>query len=142
MNQIYDAVRTSPSWKHTVLVFTYDEWGGFFDHVPPTTAHDVSAKTSLRGFRVPTVVISPFARRGFVSHAIYDHTSILKMIEWRWRLKPLTPRDRTPATSPACSTSRTPTRAHRRTSWTPSCRRGAPWPTPRPRARSSPSGRP
>jgi phospholipase C len=39
------------------------------------------------------VVISPFARRGVVSHATFDHTSILKMIEWRWRLKPLTPRD-------------------------------------------------
>ena len=94
MNQIYDAVRTSPSWKHTVLVFTYDEWGGFFDHVAPPMAHDVSPKTSLRGFRVPTVVVSPFARRGFVSHAVYDHASILKMIEWRWRLEPLTPRDR------------------------------------------------
>jgi phospholipase C len=94
MNQVYDAVRTSPLWPSTVLVITYDEWGGFFDHVPPERAPDVSRKTSLRGFRVPTVVISPFARRGHVSHKTFDHTSILKMIEWRWNLKPLTPRDR------------------------------------------------
>jgi phospholipase C len=93
MNQVYDAVRTSPQWEKTVLVITYDEWGGFFDHVPPGHAPDVSKKTSLRGFRVPTVVISPFARRGFVSHETFDHTSILKMIEWRFGLKPLTVRD-------------------------------------------------
>jgi len=93
MNQIYDAVRNGPNWKHTVLVITYDEWGGFFDHVPPEKAPDVSHRTSLRGFRVPTVVISPFARRGHISHRTFDHTSILKMIEWRWGLKPLTPRD-------------------------------------------------
>jgi phospholipase C len=94
MNQVYDAVRNSPNWPSTVLVITYDEWGGFFDHVPPGRADDVSRKTSLRGFRVPTLVISPFARRGFVSHQTFDHTSILKMIEWRWGLKPLTPRDK------------------------------------------------
>ncbi len=91
MNQVYDAVRNGPGWKNTVLVITYDEWGGFFDHVPPGKAADVSPRTSLRGFRVPTVVISPFARRGHVSHQTFDHTSILKMIEWRWGLKPLTP---------------------------------------------------
>ncbi len=93
MNQVYDAVRNGPGWDGTVLVITYDEWGGFFDHVPPGHAADVSHKTSLRGFRVPTVVISPFARRGFVSHQTFDHTSILRMIEWRFGLKPLTPRD-------------------------------------------------
>ena len=93
MNRIYDAVRNGPGWKNTVLVITYDEWGGFFDHVPPGKAPDVSPRTSLRGFRVPTVVISPFARRGHISHQTFDHTSILKMIEWRWGLKPLTPRD-------------------------------------------------
>jgi len=94
MNQVYDAVRNSPAWPSTVLVITYDEWGGFFDHVPPDRAPDVSPKTSLRGFRVPTIVISPFARRGFVSHRTYDHTSVLRMIDWRWNLEPLTPRDR------------------------------------------------
>ena len=93
LNQVYDAVRTSPNWEKTVLVITYDEWGGFFDHVAPTKAPDVSAKTALRGFRVPTLVISPLARRNHVAHRVFDHTSVLKMIEWRWGLKPLTPRD-------------------------------------------------
>jgi phospholipase C len=94
MNDVYNAVRSSPNWPSTVLVITYDEWGGFFDHVPPGKAADVSPRTRLRGFRVPTVVISPFARRGYVSHRTYDHTSILKMIEWRYHLEPLTPRDK------------------------------------------------
>jgi phospholipase C len=53
----------------------------------------VSSTTALRGFRVPTVVISPRARRGVVAHGTYDHTSILRAIEWRWGLPPLTPRD-------------------------------------------------
>jgi phospholipase C len=74
-------------------VVTFDEWGGFFDHVRPAKAPDVSRLTSLRGFRVPTLLISPFARRGYVSHEVFDHTSILKMIEWRWGLPSLTPRD-------------------------------------------------
>ncbi|GCD91863.1 alkaline phosphatase family protein [Nocardioides sp. LS1] len=93
LNQVYDAVRNGPGWEKTVLVINYDEWGGFYDHVPPTTAPDVSPKTALRGFRVPALMISPLARRNYISHHVYDHTSVLKMIEWRWGLKPLTPRD-------------------------------------------------
>jgi phospholipase C len=93
MNDIYNAIRTSPNWSSTVFVITYDEWGGFFDHVPPGHTWDVAKKTSLRGFRVPTVVISPFAKRNHVAHQTLDHTSILKMIAWRWGLAPLTVRD-------------------------------------------------
>ncbi|BBH18245.1 phosphoesterase [Nocardioides baekrokdamisoli] len=93
LNEVYDAVRTSPNWDKTVLVITFDEWGGFYDHVAPEKAPDVSAKTALRGFRVPTIVISPLARRGHVGHNTYDHTSVLKMIEWRFGLPPLTVRD-------------------------------------------------
>jgi phospholipase C len=54
---------------------------------------DLDPKHAQAGFRVPTVVVSPFARRGHVAQQHYDHTSILKMVEWRWGLKPLTPRD-------------------------------------------------
>jgi phospholipase C len=93
LNQVYDAVRTSPNWESTVLVINYDEWGGFYDHVAPTHAPDVSRRTSLRGFRTPAVLVSPFARRNHVAHRTYDHTSILRMIEWRWGLEPLTARD-------------------------------------------------
>jgi len=97
MYQVYRAVTTSPLWPSTVLIFNYDEWGGFFDHVPPTTAPDPHPATNLRGFRVPCLMIAPWARRGFVGRNVYDHTSILKMIEWRWGIRPLTVRDQSAA---------------------------------------------
>ena len=101
LNQIYDALRASPNWPKTVLIINFDEWGGFFDHVPPplapippvtAAAGDVDGRL---GFRVPCVVISPYARRNFIAHGQYDHTSILKMIEWRFGLPPLSVRDST-----------------------------------------------
>ncbi len=76
------------------MVINFDEWGGFFDHVRPHAAPDVSKQTALRGFRVPALVVSPHARAGHVDHRVYDHTSILKAIEWRWGLPPLTVRDK------------------------------------------------
>ncbi len=91
--EVYAAVTASPAWGRTMLVINYDEWGGFYDHVAPTTAPDTKPDTALRGFRVPSVVISPRARRGYVAHNTYDHTSVLRAIEWRWSLPPLTPRD-------------------------------------------------
>ena len=95
LNQVYEAVTGGPGWAKTALVVNYDEWGGFFDHVPPTVAPDATpeAGTGMRGFRTPALMVSPRARRGFVSHDVFDHTSVLKMIEWRWGLRPLTPRD-------------------------------------------------
>ena len=93
LNQVYEAVTSSPNWANTLLVINFDEWGGFFDHVAPSTAPDVSSQTALRGFRVPALVISPRARRGYVDHTVYDHTSVLRAIEWRWNLPALTPRD-------------------------------------------------
>jgi len=99
MNTVYAAVTSSPNWKHTVLVITFDEWGGFFDHVPPPAGPIPAASAAagdadgLRGFRVPCLVVSPYASRGSVSHTIFDHTSILSLIEWRWSLAPLTVRD-------------------------------------------------
>ncbi len=98
LSLIYHAVTRSPAWRKTVLIVTFDEWGGFFDHVPPEMAPLPPADAAIgsdgrRGFRVPTLVISPFAPRGAVAHALYDHTSILKLIEWRWGLPALTVRD-------------------------------------------------
>ncbi|MET7900621.1 alkaline phosphatase family protein [Streptomyces sp. NPDC005355] len=93
LSQVYKAVTTSPAWERTLLVINYDEWGGFFDHVPPTTAPDAHPDWGLRGFRVPCMVISPRARRGHVAHGVYDHASVLKAIQWRWNLPALTPRD-------------------------------------------------
>jgi len=101
MNTVYRAVTTSPVWKHTVLVITFDEWGGFYEHVAPPAAPIPAASAAagdgdgLLGFRVPCLVMSPYAPRGVVSHTPFDHTSILRLIEWRWNLEPLTVRDAT-----------------------------------------------
>ncbi|WP_369046628.1 alkaline phosphatase family protein [Sinomonas sp. P10A9] len=93
LNEVYSAVTKSPQWSRTLLVVNFDEWGGFYDHVAPTTAPDVSPTTALRGFRVPALAVSPYARRGAIASGTYDHTSVLKAIEWRWNLPALTPRD-------------------------------------------------
>jgi phospholipase C len=98
LNSIYEAITSSPNWPNTVLVINYDEWGGFFDHVPPALAPIPASDAALgsdgrRGFRVPALVISPWSPRGAIAHGLYDHTSVLKMIEWRWNLRPLTIRD-------------------------------------------------
>ena len=113
LSQIFHAVSSGPGWDKTVLIINYDEWGGFFEHVPPRrvtagvatganphtgvdTDLDAQGKV-LTGFRVPCIVVSPFSRIGgpqaAVSHNFYDHTSVLKLIEWRWGLRPLTQRD-------------------------------------------------
>ena len=90
---------TSPDWARTVLVINYDEWGGFFDHVAPPTrplppatraAGDVDGCAASA---CPACSSRRCARRGHVAHGVYDHTSILKMIEWRFGLPPLTVRD-------------------------------------------------
>ena len=99
MSTIYKAVTSSPAWKSTMLVFNYYEWGGFFDHVAPprgpvpASVPRTGDNDDLLGFRVPCLLVAPWAQRGSVSHTVYDHTSVLKLIEWRWNLKPLTVRD-------------------------------------------------
>jgi phospholipase C len=85
---LIDAVRSSPHWNHTTIIITYDENGGFWDHVAPPVVDRWGP-----GTRVPAIVISPFARRGYVDHHRYDTTSILALIEHRWGLVPLSPRD-------------------------------------------------
>lgn len=96
---IYRAVTTGPAWKSSLLVITFDESGGFFDHVPPPVSPVPEAERSagnldgLRGFRVPAILVSPFVKRGHVSSRVYDHTSVLKLIETRWALDPLAVRD-------------------------------------------------
>jgi phospholipase C len=99
LGAIYRAVTTSPAWKSSLLIITFDEWGGFFDHVAPGVApltdieRNAGNTDGLRGFRVPTILISPFVKRGHVSSRVYDHASVLRLIESRWGLDPLTVRD-------------------------------------------------
>jgi phospholipase C len=85
---LINAVRNGPHWKDVVIIVTYDENGGFWDHVAPPKVDRWGP-----GARVPTVIISPFARAGFVDHTVYDTTSILAFIEHRWGLLPLGARD-------------------------------------------------
>ena len=87
MNTIYEAVINSPYWSSTAMIINHDEWGGFFDDVNP------AAESGLRGLRDPVFVISPYAPRKTVNSDVYDHTSILRMIEWNWDLPNLTSRD-------------------------------------------------
>jgi phospholipase C len=102
--QVYDAIATSPEWSSTVLVLNYDEWGGFFDHVPPpralapnSTDTDLVNGKALLGCRCPCIVASPWTvsdpRNPTVDHTIFDHTSVLKMIESVFSVKPLAARE-------------------------------------------------
>jgi phospholipase C len=86
----FAAFARSPQWKRGLFVLTYDEWGGFFDHVDPPILPDDRTSTNdednfaQAGFRVPTVLASPYARPGAVDHTRYDHTSVLRFLEWRF----------------------------------------------------------
>lgn len=91
---IYEALRKSPQWGRLLFVITYDEHGGFYDHVPPPTVVDDFAAEGFDqlGFRVPSVVVGPYVNAG-VSRTVYDHTSVLAFAERLWELRPLTARD-------------------------------------------------
>jgi phospholipase C len=88
VTRLVNALMESPYWKETVIFLTWDDYGGFFDHVPPPLVDAYGY-----GPRVPTLVISPFARTDYVSHETYDFTSMLKFIEVRFGLAHLTARD-------------------------------------------------
>ncbi len=98
--QVYEAVASSPQWDRTVFVINFDEHGGFFDHVAPPAVEDDSGSDpdgvtdfSSLGPRVPAIVVSPFAAARVADDGPYEHCSVLKMIEWRWDLEPMTLRD-------------------------------------------------
>lgn len=90
---ILDTFRTfvqSPQWERGLFIVLYDEWGGFFDHMkPPVVTDDLASPLDAEnfgqtGFRVPALIASPRALPGFVDHAQYDHTSVLRFLEWRF----------------------------------------------------------
>ncbi len=124
--EVINRVMRGKGWPHTLLIWTYDEHGGYYDHVPPPEAvppDDVPAHNyqlafpgwvrrlfrgafgelanldsgpadyQHYGFRVPAVIVSPYARRDYVCTKTLDHTSVLKLIEQKWNLPPLTRRD-------------------------------------------------
>jgi phospholipase C len=126
---VINRVMHGKGWPHTLLIWLYDEHGGYYDHVPPPRAprpDDTDGRpirglpgwlhASLRpifrgfftraeardagphrydryGFRVPAVIVSPYARPGYVCDQVFDHTSVLKLVEEKWNLPPLTRRD-------------------------------------------------
>jgi phospholipase C len=85
---LIEKVQHSPEWDKTAIIVTYDDFGGWYDHVAPPEGDRWGP-----GGRVPMLVISPYARKGYVDHTMYNTTSILKFIEWRYGLKPLAERD-------------------------------------------------
>ena len=114
------ALMNSPSWKDSVFILTFDEGGGVYDHVPPQPAMNPEGCTdttttacgpidlqpgdicsnpgancsfNYTGFRVPLIVVSPFSKQNYVSHTVADFTAILKFVETRFGLQPLTQRD-------------------------------------------------
>jgi phospholipase C len=105
VGKVVNAVMSSPNWHKTMLIWTYDEHGGYYDHVPPPAAvtpddvppalvaGDPPGGFDRYGFRVPCAVVSPYSKKNYVSHTVYDHTSILKTVEEKWNLPALTRRD-------------------------------------------------
>jgi phospholipase C len=86
--ELINAVLNGPNAKDVVIILTYDENGGFWDHVAPPVIDRWGP-----GSRIPALIISPFAKKGYVDHTKYETVSILSFIEKRWKLKPLTARD-------------------------------------------------
>jgi phospholipase C len=89
VGSLIETIRNGPNWKDCVIIVTYDENGGFWDHVAPP----VIDKKWGPGTRIPGIIISPFAKRGFIDHTQYETLSILSLIEKRWKLKSLNFRD-------------------------------------------------
>jgi phospholipase C len=92
LHSIYQAMAESPQWQKSLLVITYDEHGGFFDHVPPPGATDDQAEFSTYGFRVPTIVVGPSVRKGYVCNTVFDHTSVGATLVKRFGIAPTSAR--------------------------------------------------
>ena len=82
--ELVEKIKASPLWSSTAIIITYDENGGFWDHVAPPKGDRWGP-----GTRIPTIIISPYAKRGYVDHTAYDTTSIIKFITRRFGLEPL-----------------------------------------------------
>jgi phospholipase C len=87
--RVIDAIMRSPMWRDTAIFVTWDDYGGFYDHVPPPRVDRYGV-----GFRVPMLLISPYAKQGFISSEFGEFSSVLRFIEDNWGLRRLTHRDR------------------------------------------------
>ena len=104
LHDMFTAIASGPAWSSTVVIINFDEGGGFFDHVAPprviagnSVDTDLVGGKALLGFRLPVVIASPWTLGNTttprVNSMLFDHTSVLKFIEWRWGLNTLSPRD-------------------------------------------------
>ena len=104
--RVVNTLGTGPLWPSTLLILVYDEHGGYYDHVPPPAAiapDDIAPLVQIGystydgfaryGFRVPSVIVSPYSKPGYVSSVVHDHTSVLATVERKWNLPALTYRD-------------------------------------------------
>ncbi len=88
VTDVVDAIMKSKYWNSTAIIVTWDDYGGFYDHVPPPQIDKYGLS-----FRVPALIISPYAKAGYIDHTQYQFESILKLIEWRFNIPSLTQRD-------------------------------------------------
>jgi hypothetical protein len=86
--ELINALQRSSAWKSSAFMWTYDDWGGWYDHVPPPQVDAYGL-----GFRVPALLVSAYARRGYIEHSVMEFASILRFIEDNWQLEPLAERD-------------------------------------------------
>lgn len=94
IQSVYASLAASPQWAESLLVVTYDEHGGFFDHVPPPMTQDAFAADGFDqlGFRVPSFAVGPYVKPGFISDTVLQHGSVYRTLEQMWELDPLTVR--------------------------------------------------
>jgi phospholipase C len=88
LDNFIQQIQASSAWNSVAIVITFDTGGGWYDHVAPP-----AVDAQGLGFRVPMLVISPLAKRGYISHVQMDHVSILRFIQWNWGLASLNSRN-------------------------------------------------
>jgi phospholipase C len=86
---LVNAVMQSPEWNSTAIFITWDDWGGYYDHVVPPKVDEFGY-----GIRVPGLVISPYAKQGYIDHKTYSFESWLKIVEERYGVPSMTKRDK------------------------------------------------
>lgn len=90
IQSVLDALMRSPQWERSLFVLIHDDWGGFYDHVAPTNFPDQRSSKNINedfgysGFRTPALVISPWVKRGQVSHQVQDHVAVMRFLQWRF----------------------------------------------------------
>lgn len=94
LDNLVQSIQSSPAWPDCAIIVYWDESGGFYDHVPPPTVGGVPD-----GIRIPMMVISPFAKTGYISHVQMDNISILRFIQWNWGLPSLNARNAAPGST-------------------------------------------